>query len=57
MKKNFTRQEAIKALQEIQDEEDETDYSSLACEELEEELCLSGLVHDEDMGIVYEDKK
>ena len=56
MKRIFTRQEAIDMLLEIQDEEDETDIKELSCEELEEELCLSGLVHDEDMGGVEEDK-
>lgn len=55
MKRNFSRAEAIRMLEEIQLEDDETNYRELACEELEEELCLTGLVHDSEMGIVYEE--
>jgi len=53
--KTFTRTEAIKALQSNQDPEDETNFEDLTLKQLEEELCLSGVIHDEDLDKVVED--
>lgn len=55
-KKVFTRKEAIKILSDMNQEAIEEydampeDFDSMDNEELEAELCLSGYIHDEDMG-------
>jgi len=63
MKRTFTRSEAIDILIEQSDpdvdempsEDFETYVEGLSNEELEEELCLTGYIHDEDMGGVVDD--
>ena len=58
--RTFTRTEAIELLKQLADsqfgdpdEYDNPDPTTLSNEELEEELCLSGVVHDNDiLGVV-----
>lgn len=57
-KMGFTRADAImvlNALNEDLDPEDQQDYSNMSNDELESELCLSGMIHDEYMAGVFDD--
>ena len=57
-RRKYTRAEAIELLTLLQesqydDEIDPYDFDSMDNAELEEELCLSGVVHDDDMlGVI-----
>ena len=60
--RTYTRSEAVQLLNQLTesqfgdpDEYDDPDPTTLTNEELEEELCLSGVVHDEDMAGVVDD--
>ena len=51
----FTREQAIAVMTQLDadmddDELDEVDYVAMTNEDLEGELCLSGYIHDEDLG-------
>ena len=55
MKTTFTRTEARQIIDDsfdpdFMEEEDRLDTASMTDEELEEELCSSGYVHDDDFG-------
>lgn len=52
----FTRSYAISVLKDLDDccGADPRDFAAVTNEELESELCLSGSVHDADMGGVFD---
>lgn len=59
-KLGFLREDAIRVLSELQDDDDyvsdsdRIDFSEMSNEDLESNLCLSGIIHDEDMGGVFD---
>jgi len=59
-KLGFLRTDAIRVLSEMQDDadylddSDRTNFAEMSNEDLEAELCLSGIIHDEDMGGVFD---
>ena len=60
-KLGFLRTDAIQLLNNMQDdgvfldEDDMRDYSAMTNDTLSGELCLSGIIHDEDMGGVFDE--
>ena len=58
--RTFTRTEAIQLLtmleaSQFDDDYEELDLANMSNEDLEEELCMSGVVHDNDMLGVVDD--
>jgi hypothetical protein len=60
-KLGFLRHDALLALNDLQNDadylpdEDKINYYAMSNEELAGEMCMAGLIHDEDMGGVFDE--